>query len=281
MSARLKAVLAFARLELMDALRSKWLAFASVLYLGLLVTFVWLGLRESTVLGFTGLTRVLLNLANAVIVVFPLVVLVGTHSAIVRAKTSGFCELMLTQPVRRSTWFWGLLLSRVAVLIGPLVVILAGCAVAAAFVEDEPGLAAVAARSLGITTALIFSFLGLGLWISARARTLERAIVLALLAWVVTAAVHDVFLITVLLRTPLPPQVIFFASVLNPSEAARVGLLTSVDPELSSLGPVGFWLANHLGPTLALAVAIGWPLAIGLFGSWRAARRLDAADLVA
>ncbi|ABF92119.1 hypothetical protein MXAN_5396 [Myxococcus xanthus DK 1622] len=43
---------------------------------------------------------------------------VGTHSAIVRAKTSGFFELMLTQPVRRAQWFWGLLLARVAALIG-------------------------------------------------------------------------------------------------------------------------------------------------------------------
>lgn len=281
MTGRAKAVLAFTRLELMDALRSKWLMFASVLYLGLLATFVWLGLRESSVIGFTGLSRVLLNLSNAVIVVFPLVVLIGTHSAIVRAKTNGFCELMLVQPVRRSTWFWGLLLSRVVVLIGPLVVILAGCAIGAAFVEEEPGLAAVAARSLGITSALIFAFLGIGLYISARAKTLERAIVLALLAWVVTAAVHDVFLITVLLRTPLPPHVVFFASVLNPSEAARVGLLTSVDPELSSLGPVGFWLANKLGATLALALAIGWPVTLGVLGSWRAARRLEAADLVA
>jgi len=277
----MKAVLAFARLELMDALRSKWLLFASVLYLGLLATFVWLGLRESSVLGFTGMSRVLLNLSNAVIVVFPLVVLIGTHSAIVRARTSGFCELMLTQPVKRSTWFWGLLLSRAVVLIAPLVLVLLGCTAAAAFVDEEPGLASVAARSIGITTALVFSFLGLGLWISARAKTLERAIVLALLAWVVTAALHDMFLIAVLLRTPLPPHVVFFASVLNPSEAARVGLLTSVDPELSALGPVGFWLANKLGAGLALAVAILWPLALGAFGSWRAARRLEAADLVA
>jgi ABC-2 type transport system permease protein len=281
MSARARAVLAFARLELMDALRSKWLAFASALYLGLLATFVWLGLRESSVLGFTGLSRVLLNLANAVIVVFPLVVLIGTHTAIVKAKTQGFCELMLAQPVRRSTWFWGLFVSRVVVLVAPLVVILLGCAVAAAFVEPEPGLAAVAAKSLGITTALVFAFLGIGLYISARSRTLERAIVLALIAWVVTAALHDVFLISVLLRTPLPPQAVFFASVLNPSEAARVGLLTSVDPELSALGPVGFWLANTLGPAAALGVAIGWPAVLGVLGCWRAARNLESADLVA
>jgi ABC-type transport system involved in multi-copper enzyme maturation permease subunit len=209
------------------------------------------------------------------------VVLLGTHSAIVRAKSSGFFELMLAQPVKRSTWFWGLLLSRLLVLVGPLLVILAGCAVAAAFVEPEPELAGVAARSVLITAALVFAFVGLGLYFSSRARSIERAMVMALLAFVVTAVLHDMLLIAVLLRTAIPPEVVFLISALNPAEAARVGLLSSVDPELAALGPVGFWLANTLGPGLALAVAIGWPLAIGAAGSWRAARNLQTADLVA
>lgn len=277
----MRALWAFTRLELAEALRSKWLAFASALYLLMLVTFVWLGLRESSVLGFTGLSRVLLNLSNAVIVVFPLVVLVGTHSAIVRAKTSGFFELMLTHPVKRGTWFKALLLSRLLVLVGPLVVILLGCAVAAALLEPEPGLGQVAARSLLITASLIFAFVGLGLYVSSRAKTLERAMVWALLLWVVTAALHDVLLIAVLLRTPLPPQAVFFAAMVNPSEAARVGLLTSVDPELSALGPVGFWVANKLGASLSLLLAVAWPFALGAFATWRAACQLERADLVA
>lgn len=274
-------VWAFARLELAESLRSKWAALATVLYLSMVAAFVWLGLRESTVLGFTGLSRVLLNLANAVIVVFPLVVLVGTHSAIVRAKTSGFFELMLTQPARRVEWFMGLLLARVVVLIGPLILVMLGTGAAALFLEEEPGLAAVAARSLAITVSLVFSFIGVGLWVSSRARTVERAMVWALVAWVVTAALHDVLLIALLLRTALPPEVVFLLAALNPSEAARVGILTSVDPELSSLGPVGFWLANTLGPTVALALAVGWPALLGLLTTWRAARNLATADLVA
>ncbi|MFY0563231.1 ABC transporter permease [Archangium lansingense] len=274
-------VWAFARLELAESLRSKWAALATVLYLSMVAAFVWLGLRESTVLGFTGLSRVLLNVANAVIVVFPLVVLVGTHSAIVRAKTSGFFELMLTQPARRVEWFMGLLLARVAVLIGPLVLVMLGTGAAALFIEEEPGLAAVAARCMAITVSLVFSFIGVGLWVSSRARTVERAMVWALVAWVVTAALHDVLLIALLLRTTLPPEVVFLLAALNPSEAARVGLLTSVDPELSSLGPVGFWLANTLGPSVALALAVGWPALLGLLATWRAGRNLATADLVA
>ena len=272
---------AFLRLELSDALRSRWVAFASLLYVGLAGAFLWLGLRESTVLGFTGLSRVLLNLANAVLVIFPLVVLIGTHSAVVHARTSGFCELMLAQPVKRSTWFLALLTSRLLVLVGPLVLLLVGCFVAAAFVEPEPGLAFIGFKSLAVCSALVFAFVGIGLFISSVARSAERAMVWALLVFVTTAALHDVLLITVLLRTSLPPQVVFALAALNPSEAARVGILASVDPELSVLGPVGFWLANSLGPSFALALAVLYPLALGMITLWRALRRTELMDLIA
>jgi ABC-2 type transport system permease protein len=274
------AFFAFLRLELADAARSKWVAFSSTLYLGLAAVFLWLGLHESTVLGFTGLTRSLLNLSSAVIVVLPLVVLIGTHTAVVRARSSGFCELMLSQPVKRSTWFAALLVSRVLILAGPLVVLLVASLVAALFIEREPGSALIALRSVGICVALVFSFIGIGLFISARSKTAERAIVWALVVFVVTAALHDVLLITALLRTPLPPEVIFGLAALNPSEAARIGLLTSVDPELAVLGPIGFWLANSLGPTRALVLGIGWPLLLGVVAALGARAKIERADLV-
>lgn len=272
---------AFLRLELADALRSRWVALTGLIYAGLAGAFVWFGLRESTVLGFTGLSRVLLNLANAIILVFPLVVLVATHAAVVRARTSGFCELMLTQPVKRSTWFLSLLASRLLVLVGPLLVLLIGCFVAAFFVEPEPGLGLIALKSVGVSVALVFAFIGLGLLISTYARNAERAMVWALLVFVVTAALHDVLLITVLLRTSMPPQLVFALSALNPVEAARVGILASTDPELSVLGPVGFWLANSLGPGLALTVAIAWPATLGAIATSLALRRAQRMDLIA
>jgi ABC-2 type transport system permease protein len=272
---------ALLRLELADALRSRWVAMTAAIYVSLAGAFVWLGLRESTVLGFTGLSRVLLNLANAVLLVFPLVVLVGTHSAIVRARTSGFCELMLTQPVKRSTWFFSLLVSRLLVLVGPLVVLLVGCFVAAAFLAPEPGMLAIGLKSLAVCAALVFAFIGLGLLVSAWSRNAERAMVGSLVLFVTTAALHDVLLITVLLRTSLPPQVVFALSALNPSEAARVGILASADPELSVLGPVGFWLANTLGPGLALLVAIAWPALLGALATFAALRRTQRMDLTA
>ncbi len=272
--------LAFLRLELAEARRSRWMLFATIVYAGLGVAFVWLGLRESTVLGFTGLSRVLLNLANAVLIIFPLLVLIATHGAIVRARSSGFCELLLTQPVKRSSWFSALLVSRLVILVGPLVVLLLACVLGAAFLEPEPGLAMTAFKSLAICAALVFSFVGIGLLVSSLAKNTERALVWAMVIFVTTAALHDVLLISVLLRTAVPPQVVFVLSALNPGEAARIGLLTSVDPELSVLGPVGFWLANALGPSIALGVAIGWPSALGLVTSALALRRTRTMDLI-
>src|SRR6185436_8036190 len=78
-----RAERAFFRLELADALRSRWLSFIVLVYGVVFGTFIWLGLRESSVLGFTGLSRVVLNVSNAVVVVLPLVALVATTQTIV------------------------------------------------------------------------------------------------------------------------------------------------------------------------------------------------------
>ncbi|MFM2416569.1 MAG: hypothetical protein RL385_1292 [Pseudomonadota bacterium] len=273
--------LVYLRLELADARRSKWAIFATSVYVLLGAAFVWLGLRESTVLGFTGLSRVLLNVAHTVILVFPLLVLVGTHAAVVRGKTSGFCELMLVQPVRRSTWLLALLASRMVILIGPFVLLLLGGSAASALGLGEPELLRTSLTSLSICASLVSAYIGLGLLVSASARSAERAIVWALAVFAMGAALHDMLLITALMRTSLPPQLVFALAALNPCEAARVGVLSSVDPELSVLGPVGFWLANYLGQTRALALAIGYPLLISLLSTGAAWLKLRRADLVA
>ncbi|ABF88478.1 hypothetical protein MXAN_5395 [Myxococcus xanthus DK 1622] len=57
-------------------------------------------------------------------------------------------------------------------------------------------------------------------------------------------------------------------------------MLLEPEPGLAAVGPVGFWLANSLGPTLALVIAVGWPALLGVLTTRRAARNLAKADLV-
>ena len=270
---------AFFRLELAHALRSRWVLFTGLVYVLVFGAFVWLGLRESAVLGFTGLSRVVLNVSNAVVIVLPLVALVATAQSVVGSRTSGFFELFLSQPCRRADWFVAVLASRVLVIVGPLVVLLSGALVAGAFL-DEPALLPLVTRSLLVTIALSWAFVGLGLWLSSVARTAERATVYVLLAWLIATALHDFGLIALLLRFKLLPAVVFGLAASNPAEAARLAILTGIDPELSVLGPVGFWLATTLGPRLTLLVGLGWPLLLGLLAVSASIRRLNRADLV-
>ncbi|MBI3204893.1 MAG: ABC transporter permease subunit [Myxococcales bacterium] len=268
------------RLELADALRSRWVVFTAAVYGAVFAAFIWLGLRESTVLGFTGLSRVVLNVANAVVIAVPLVALVASSQAVVRARTSGFFELVLAQPCRRQDWLVAVIGSRIVVVLGPLVVILLGTLVLGLFAGADKTLTPLVLRSLAVTAGLSWAFLGIGLLASVFARTPERATVYALLAWVVGAALHDFALIGALLRFRLAPEAVFALAALNPVEAARVALLSGVDPELGVLGPVGFWLANSFGPRLTLLVGVAWPVVLGTACMALAARRLAKADLV-
>ncbi len=269
------------RLEMSDALRSRWIAFTAAVYVSVFGLFVWLGLRESSVLGFTGISRVILNVSNAVVLTVPLVALVATSQTIVRARQSGFFELMLAQPVRRADWFTGVVTSRFAVVVGPLVVLLlATLALGSVTGPRDAALMPIVLRSLAVTSALAWSFVGVGFCISAYARVPERATVLALVAWMGASALHDFALIGVLLRFKLAPAAIFALAAANPACSARIAILGAVDPELSVLGPVGFWLANTLGPQLTLLVGIAWPALVGSVALLAARRRLTSMDLV-
>ncbi|HRG98191.1 MAG TPA: ABC transporter permease [Polyangiaceae bacterium] len=271
----------FLRLEMAEAMRSRWLVFTALVYGLVFAGFVWLGLRESRVMGFTGLSRVVLNVSNAIVLAVPLVALIATSQVIVKARHSGYFELMLSQPVKRSEWFVSAVASRLVVIVGPLLVLFAAALIASALgAQRDADTGPIVARCLAVTVSLAWAFLGIGFWISASARTPERATVLALLAWVVASALHDFALIGALLRVRLAPEVVFALAAANPVEAARIAVLSGVDPELSVLGPVGFWLANTLGPRLTLAVGVLWPALLGTLGLLAAERRLVSSDLV-
>lgn len=274
-----RAERAFFRLELADALRSRWLTFVALVYGVVFGAFIWLGLRESSVLGFTGLSRVVLNLSNAVVVVLPLVALVATTQTIVRSRTSGYFELFLSEPCRRGDWFRAVVASRLVVIVGPLVLLLLVTLLAGAALGEE-GLTALVVRSLLVTLALVWSFVGIGLLLSSLARTPERATVYALLTWLAATALHDFGLIAMLLQARLVPGVVFALAAANPAEAGRLAMLSGIDPELSVLGPVGFWIANALGSRGALLVGIGWPLLLGALSASFALHRLKRTDLV-
>ena len=79
----LREITAVARLDLAEVLRSRWLVFCAVVYALLAGGFVLVGMNESTLMGFTGMGRVLLSFSHALLLLLPLLALTAIVAAAV------------------------------------------------------------------------------------------------------------------------------------------------------------------------------------------------------
>jgi ABC-2 type transport system permease protein len=255
---------AAARLDLGEALRSRWLVAYLGVYAVLGAAFLWVGLRESSVLGFTGIGRVLFSLSHAVVLLLPLLALLATGPVVPQARADGSLELFLSQPIGRSSYLIGISLVRWAVLVVPLAAVLTTLTASAALWQPGSLPWGLCTRALAICVALITSYVGVGIAISVLARSPARATVSLLGLWLASAALIDFAGMALLLQWRVPASVVFALAVLNPVQSARLALLSAAEPTLGALGPVGFYLANQLGSPALLAIGVAWPVLLGL-----------------
>jgi ABC-2 type transport system permease protein len=271
---------AAARLDLAEVLRSRWLVFCAVVYALLGGVFLVIGLRESTLLGFTGMGRVLLSLCHALVLLLPLLALTATAQVVNRARDDGTLELLFTQPLGRGAWFAGVSLVRYAALVVPLTLLLLGMAAYGAFALGESMAWAFVWRAVLVCAALLFAFTGIGLAISTFVRHQAKASVVVMLVWALAVALLDFGLLGLMLKWRLNPHAVFVLAALNPVQDARLALLSGLQPDLATLGPVGFYLAHRVGAGALYLMGVLWPIALGL-GAWGAAlQRFRRGDLV-
>lgn len=273
-------VVALARFEAGEVLRSRWLIFCAALYVALAAVFVLVGLRESVVLGFTGMSRVLLSFCHVLVLLLPLLALTATAQRVGAARDSGALEVTLSLPISRGAFLGSVLGVRYLALTVPLVVIvlLMGILGRAAFGQEIPW--AFVGRTLALSSVLIWAFCGIGLLISTRVRGATRALLTLLLTWAAGVALLDFTLLGLMLQWRLPPRAVFALAALNPIEASRIALLSAVEPELASLGPVGFYMSTRLGPDLLLAFGIVFPFLLGTACVWAAYAYFRRSDVV-
>lgn len=279
MSAR-EGLAALARYEADEVLRSRWLLFCGLIYVALAAMFVLVGLRESVVLGFTGMSRVLLSFCHVLVLLLPLLALTATAQRVGAARDSGALEVMLSLPVSRGSYLGSLLLVRYLALTLPLVLIVVAMAILGrvAFGQEIPW--GFVGRTLALSASLIWAFCGIGLLISVVVRSGTRALLVLLSTWAAGVALLDFTLLGLMLQWRLPPRLVFALAALNPVEASRVALLSSVEPELASLGPVGFYMSTRLGPDALLAFGVLFPLVLGTVCAYVAYLHFRRSDVV-
>lgn len=277
--ARATRLRALVRLDLGEVRRSRWLIFSSTLYVALAAVFILVGVRESRVMGFTGMERVLFSLGHALAALLPLLALTASGLVVSRARTDGTLEFLFSHPLTRADYLGAVTLVRYGTLLAPLLILFPGLALVGVAVFGQSVPWAFLARAIAVSAALLWCFTGIGFAISTAVREPDRALVYVLLAWVLCIALLDFGLVGAMLQWNLPPKVVFMLAALNPVEVARLALLSGTDPSLSTLGPVGYYLANGLGAFWLLMIGVFWPTLLGFAGWAVAGRRFGTGDL--
>ncbi|MCP5037527.1 MAG: ABC transporter permease [Rhodobacteraceae bacterium] len=267
------------RLELTESLRSRWFHFYALVLIGLMLLLILTGVSESRVLGFTGLSRLLVTYIQIAMAVLPLFIIVVTARSMVGDREAGNLEYMLAFPVGLAAWFWGRFLARLLLILAPVLLALALAAAYGAVKGHEIPWSHVGLYS-GLVAALATCFLGLGFLLSAISRSTEVALGASLLIWLLLVALLDLLLLSILIKAQMPPDMVIGVALANPLQSFRTASMILFDPQLILLGPASYVILDFFGVTGYVVWALTYPSALGLGFAGLGYIRFKRGDLV-
>lgn len=263
------------RLEVQESLRSRWFHFYALVFFGLMVLLALTGVSESRVLGFTGLSRLLVTYIQITMAILPLFILVTTARSLVGDREAGNLEYMLSFPVSLSAWFWGKFIGRLMLVVAPIFVALITAVAYGAFRGHAIPWTHVALYA-GLVSALAANFLGVGFFLSGVSRSTEIALGVSLVLWLALVALLDLLLLSVLIKTQVHPDLVVAIALANPLQSFRTASMILFDPQLILLGPASYVILDNFGVSGYVAWALAWPtflgLAFAILGFWRFSR---------
>lgn len=253
--------------ELKESLRAKWFFLYAIIFGGIIIVLINLGITESQAFGFTGLSRLLVTYIQFCIVVLPVYILITTVRIIVGERESNVLEYFLSMPISLASYYWGKLLARFLVIFLPVALTISGVVVWGQVKQMDVPWNIVIYYSLMLGT-LTWCFLGLGIFISSLARKQEMALGLALLSWLILLVFIDIIMIALMLQHRIQENIIIGISLLNPLQTFRTGAILLFDPEMAVLGPASYVIIDNLGKMGFLTFSILYPFGLGwLFSS--------------
>ena len=266
------------RLEIAEALRSRWWASYALVFFALTGLLLVFGLTESRVLGFTGLSRTLVTYTQLAMAIAPVFVLISTVRSLAGDREAGVFEYVLALPLSLGGWYWGRVMGRFALSVAPV----AGALVAALIYGAARGVAIPWREFLfdmGLLASLIFAFIGIGFLVSTLTRKVDTAQTLAFLIWLGLLLALDLILLGVLIRSQAPLESVVMAAMLNPLQVFRVASMMLFDPQLVLLGPTAYAIFDIFGRELFLVWAFVYPLALGAISAGLGYWALKRSDL--
>ncbi len=263
----MKNLLLIAYLDIKESLRSKWFYVYALVFGGMMALFFITGVSDAVVMGFTGLSRMLLIFIQVTIIILPIFILITTVKSISGDRESNVLEYMLSFPVSLKDYYWGKMVGRFATVFFPLfLALMMGVVFGLIKGGDLPWSLII------LYTALLFSlcfvFLGIAFFLSSIVKSTDIALGSSFVVWIVLLAFIDIALIGLMLQNRVNDDFIITVAMLNPIEVFRIGAITLFDPELTVIGPVAYYLLDTLGNKLLIAYAFVYPILIGVLFAW-------------
>lgn len=263
----MKNLLLIAYLDIKESLRSKWFYVYALVFGGLMALFFITGVSDAVVMGFTGLSRMLLIFIQVTIIILPIFILVTTVKSISGDRESNVLEYMLSFPVSLKDYYWGKMVGRFATVFLPVFFALALGVVFGLIKGGDLPWGMVFLYS-ALLFSLCFTFLGIAFFLSSIVKSTDVALGSSFVVWIVLLAFIDIALIGLMLQNRVNDEVILTIAMLNPIEVFRIGAITLFDPELTVIGPVAYYLLDTLGTKLLIVYAVVYPILVGALFAW-------------
>ena len=251
-----------ARADVVESLRARWFIVYTAVFGGIVVLLFVFGITESRIMGFTGLSRLLITYIQLSMAILPVFVLITTVRSVAGDREAGVFEYLLSLPIALNAWYWGRIVGRFLVVFMPVFLAMLGAA-GWALVQ---GLS-VPWHQFAYYTAMLMSlswcFLGIGMLISSMARSADVAQGAAFVVWLALILFLDLILLGVMIRENLTPEAAVAISLSNPLQVFRTAAMLLFDPQLVLLGPAAFIILDTFGEKGYLAWAVGYPLVVG------------------
>ena len=268
-----------ARLDVAESLRARWFLLYALAFGGIVALLMMFGVTESRVMGFTGLSRLLVTYLQLTMAILPIFILISTVRSVAGDREAGVFEYMLALPAPLAAWYWGRFAGRFVVVLLPVLL-----AMALAVVWGAVRGADVPWGTFLIYSGLLFSlsvcFLGFGFLISTLVRSADVAQSAAFALWLLLVVFIDLILLGVMLRDQVAPALVIAISLANPLQVFRTAAMLLFDPQLMLLGPAAFVILDAFGAHAYLVWAIVYPAALGVAAATIGYWRFRSGDLV-
>jgi len=248
--------------DIIESLRARWFMVYTMVFGGLVVLLFAYGLAESRIMGFTGLSRLLLTYIQLSMAILPIFVLITTVRSVAGDREAGVFEYLLSLPISLSAWYWGKILGRFAMVFLPVFLAMIGAVVWGVVRGVEvPWYLLVYYTAL--LMALAWCFLGIGMLISTLARSSDVAQGAAFVVWLTLLLFLDLILLGIMIQENMPPDSVIAIALANPMQVFRTASMMLFDSQLVLLGPAAYVILDNFGQVGYIAYALIYPVLLG------------------